>query len=161
MAENLDDIEKIALQSMRDMRLLLYQLREELSDSDIAYALDIRFKQVENRLGIETKYQIDNELFLPEKIQHHIWRIIVESLNNSVKHAEANHVELSLSQNNEAIILVIKDDGVGFDLNAYSAGMGLHNIEKRVEEMKGVSEIISKPGQGTTIMIRVPREDIW
>jgi signal transduction histidine kinase/HAMP domain-containing protein len=156
LSENLKDIEKIALQAMREMRLLLYQLREETDDQDLAAALDIRFKQVENRLGIEAAYEIDKKIILPEKVRHHIWRIFVEALNNSVKHANANHVFIQMEQKPSWILVSVQDDGVGFNVNTPSPGMGLKNIKARVEKMGGTWEFDSEPGQGTQIYIQIP-----
>ena len=160
LKENLKDIEKIALQAMREMRLLIYQLREELGDEDFAYALDIRYQQVENRLGIEASHNIDKNIILPENIHHHLWRIIVEALNNSVKYAEAKHVNVKLSQTSSNMLLEIEDDGVGFDVNQYSPGMGLKNIRTRTQKMNGECEIISRSGYGTLIRIKIPIDKI-
>jgi len=156
LSENLKDIEKIALQAMREMRLLLYQLREETDDQDLSTALDVRFKQVENRLGIEAAYEIDKNIILPEKVRHHIWRIFVEALNNSVKHANAKRVTIKMEQKQSFILVSIEDDGVGFNVNTPSPGMGLRNIKTRIDKMDGKCEFDSEPGQGTRIYIRIP-----
>jgi signal transduction histidine kinase len=156
LKENLEDIEEIALQAMREMRLLIYQLREELRDEDFVYALDIRYQQVETRLGINASHDIDANILLPENVHHHMWRIIIEALNNSVKYALANQVSVKISQMGSNVILVIEDDGVGFDVSENSPGMGLKNIGTRTKNMNGEFEIISQPGQGTRIRIKIP-----
>ena len=89
MSSNLLAIEETALQAMREMRLLLYHLREVSKDEDIPSALDARFKQVENRLGIQATCEMGTDLVLSKHIQHEVWRIITEALNNVVKHASA------------------------------------------------------------------------
>jgi signal transduction histidine kinase/HAMP domain-containing protein len=153
---SLQDIETTALLAMKEMRLLLYQLREAGSESDIASALETRFKQVENRLGIEAAYDIGEDVFLKNHIQHEVWRILIEALNNAVKHANARHVYVHISCLGEALLVSIQDDGIGFTPDSQSPGMGLKNIQSRTETLAGQLEIISAPGQGTLVNIKVP-----
>ena len=156
LLSNLQDIEATALQAMREMRLLLYQLREVGQDEDIATALDTRFKQVENRLGIQASSDIDTEIFLPTQIQHQVWRIIVEALNNMVKHASATHVQVQITCLDEYLIVSIQDDGIGFDIRERFPGMGLKNMRTRAETLGGQLEISSESGQGTQITLKLP-----
>jgi signal transduction histidine kinase len=156
LLSNLKDIEVTSLQAMREMRLLLYQLREVGKDEDIGAALDARFKQVENRLGIKGTFDIEEELFLPAKIRHEVWRIIIEALNNTVKHANASRVHVQLACTGEHIQFSVEDDGVGFNTALQSPGMGLKNILARAENLKAQLEILSKPGKGTKIELKIP-----
>jgi signal transduction histidine kinase len=153
---NLHDIEVTALQAMREMRLLLYQLRESGKDKDIRSSLINRFQQVENRLGIQATKKIDPNIEFPPIIRHEVWRILVESLNNVVKHAEATKVHVEIGCDGEHLTLLIEDNGKGFDVNAFSPGMGLKNIRSRAEDLDGRMEVTSQPGVGTQIIIEVP-----
>ena len=158
---SLQDIEGTALQAMREMRLLLYQLREIGQDEDIAAALNLRFKQVENRLGIQATHDIQTGLFLPANMRHEIWRIIVEALNNTVKHANAEHVRVQLSCLNDNLQVTIQDDGTGFDGGSQFPGMGLINMHKRSETLGGDLDIISAPGKGTVINLSIPTSCLY
>lgn len=153
---NLDDIEITALQAMREMRLLLYQLRESGKDKDIRSSLINRFQQVENRLGIQATQYIDPKIEFPPKIRHEIWRILVESLNNVVKHADATKVYVEIECKEDHFSVLIQDNGRGFDLNSNSPGMGLKNIRTRTESLNGVFEVISKINEGTQIILKIP-----
>jgi signal transduction histidine kinase len=153
---NLHDIEITALQAMREMRLLLYQLRESGKDKDIRSSLINRFQQVENRLGIQATKKIDPNIEFPPIIRHEVWRILVESLNNVVKHAEATKVHVEIGCDGEHLTLLIEDNGKGFDVNAFSPGMGLKNIRSRAEDLDGRMEVTSQPGAGTQIIIEIP-----
>jgi signal transduction histidine kinase/HAMP domain-containing protein len=153
---NLQDIEETALGAMREMRLLLYQLREVGQEDDIAAALNTRFKQVENRLGIKATSDIETGLLLPPRFRHQVWRILVEALNNVVKHAGANRVHVKITCLNEYLAASIQDDGTGFDIQNYFAGMGLKNMQSRAEMMAGDLDIVSAPGQGTQISLKIP-----
>lgn len=153
---NLKDIETTALQAMREMRLLLYHLREASREEDIAVALDTRFKQVENRLGIQASRAIGADILLPTHIQHEVWRVIIEALNNVVKHASASHVNVQITCHDDELFVSIQDDGIGFNIREHSPGMGLKNIQARAESLGGQLEIISAAGQGTQIIIKTP-----
>jgi two-component system NarL family sensor kinase len=141
---------------MREMRLLLYQLRESGQEKDIATSLDNRFQQVENRLGIKASLEMDDGLYLPTEIQHQVWRILVESLNNAVKHANASSVQVHITCDGQIFSVSTQDNGIGFDVEKSSPGMGLKNIQKRAESLGGHVEIISEIGKGTQIIVRIP-----
>jgi len=153
---NLDDIEITALQAMREMRLLLYQLRESGKDKDIRSSLFNRFQQVENRLGIQTTQNIDSHIEFPPKVSHEIWRILIESLNNVVKHADATKVHVGIECKGDHFSVLIQDNGRGFDSKSYTPGMGLKNLRTRAESLDGTLEVKSHIGEGTQIIVRIP-----
>lgn len=84
-----------------------------------------------------------------------LFRIVQESINNSIKHAEAKRITLSFSQEEKQLTFVIKDDGKGFDLQNVEMGNGLSNIENRVSSIKGTVFIKSEINQGTEIRIQL------
>ena len=86
----------------------------------------------------------------------HIYRIIQEALHNIYKHAEANHVNISFKLKNNVICLSITDDGSGFDVNKAKSGIGLKNINSRINEIKGTLKITSEKEVGTTVIIEAP-----
>ncbi|MBK9257724.1 MAG: sensor histidine kinase [Saprospiraceae bacterium] len=75
----------------------------------------------------------------------HLFRIIQELLSNTLKYANASNIVLSFSQtNDEEIIMYYRDDGVGFDAEQASAGLGLFNIKTRSELLKGEAQFVQK-----------------
>ena len=152
----LQDIENTALGAMREMRLLLYQLREAGQEEDITTALSARFEQVEKRLGIQSTFEIGPDIFLPAHIQHELQRIIIEALNNVVKHASASRVDVLISCLDENLTVSIWDDGIGFDSDVRFPGMGLMNMQTRAGSLGGDLDITSKSGQGTRMSLKVP-----
>lgn len=159
LISNLQDIEGTSLQVMREMRLLLYQLREPGGDDDIPSALEARFRQVENRLGIQATYEIGANISLPTQIQHEVWRIITEALNNTVKHANASQVHIQITNVGEQLVVTIQDDGIGFDDSQESTGMGLNNMRARADNLGGRLGVSSTPGGGTQVMLQLPLND--
>lgn len=90
------------------------------------------------------------------KTKIHYYRIIQEALQNIYKHADALEVNISFKQKNNVICLTISDNGSGFDLNKARKGIGLKNINTRVQEINGTLEIYSTANSGTKLIIKVP-----
>lgn len=85
-----------------------------------------------------------------------LYRIFQESLNNIVKHSKAGNVNTMLTYSYPKVILMIKDDGVGFDPSERSGGIGLIGMRERVVSVKGSIDIRSEKGKGTTIRAELP-----
>jgi|GEM_PF-1803646 len=86
-----------------------------------------------------------------------LFRIAQELLTNAVKHANATTITLQLIGHEHSIILMIEDDGKGFDSQKKRTGMGINNILMRVKAIKGKVDIDSRVGKATTITVEVPR----
>jgi len=95
---------------------------------------------------------------LENSLELSIFRIIQELTTNIIKHADATHATISLTNHENSLNIMIEDNGKGFNANKVikSNGMGLHSIEKRVEHLEGELKIESQINQGTTIIIDIP-----
>lgn len=95
---------------------------------------------------------------LENSLELSIFRIIQELTTNIIKHAEATHATISLTNHENSLNIMIEDNGKGFNANKVvrNNGMGLHSIEKRVEHLEGELKIESQINQGTTIIIDIP-----
>ena len=95
---------------------------------------------------------------LESSIETVLYRVIQESVNNVVKHANASRIDISLVAELDEISVTIEDNGKGFDVNDSSnfEGIGLKNMQTRVEYLKGTFDISSVMGKGTSIAIQVP-----
>ena len=87
-----------------------------------------------------------------------LYRIIQESVNNAIKHAQASQMTIDITKNNAFVDAVISDNGIGFDSakNTGAEGIGLKNIYDRVAFLKGFVNIESALNSGTKIEIRIP-----
>jgi signal transduction histidine kinase len=90
------------------------------------------------------------------KYKIHIYRILQESLHNIYKHAQASHVNISITLKNNVICFTIVDNGSGFDVAKAKTGIGLKNMRSRIKEINGVLDIASQKDAGTTVRIEVP-----
>ncbi|MDY0780396.1 ATP-binding protein [Tenacibaculum sp. IB213877] len=79
-----------------------------------------------------------------------------ESIQNSQKHAQATQITINFSVHKKSVFLEITDNGVGFDTSVKKQGIGLHNIQERVEQLKGKFFIMSEVGNGTKTQIQIP-----
>jgi signal transduction histidine kinase len=91
-------------------------------------------------------------------VKINLYRILQESLQNINKYANAKHIAVELKKEDEHILLKITDDGIGFDVNTKKKGIGLQNMQSRVDECEGKFDIKSKKGKGTTTIVSVPIE---
>ena len=98
--------------------------------------------------GIKQRFEKDYELAL--------YRITQELVNNVLKHAEAKNASLQIGYRDEKIILMIEDDGKGFDVTTHKEGYGLNNLDARTKLLQGTMSIDSLPGNGTSVLIEVP-----
>jgi signal transduction histidine kinase len=82
----------------------------------------------------------------------------VESLNNTLKHAEAEQISVVINYGEKLVSITIMDDGKGFELDSSDEtwGFGLRSIEERVESINGILSIESSLGEGTTVGVEVP-----
>jgi signal transduction histidine kinase len=141
------------------MRLMIYQLRPPVLESGgLAVAIQVRLDAVERRGGIRAELMVKGEDRLPPHIQVELHQIAQEALNNALKHAHAQQVQVHLDFGDALTRLMIQDDGVGFDLGAAQAGggLGLPGMREHVQKAGGQLEISSAPGQGTRILVTVP-----
>ena len=157
LEDALEEIELNSIAALREMRLLLYQLRSlALEEADLHQAVDARFDMVERRLGINATLEIEPGLALEDSIEQEFFRIITEALNNSLHHANAEEVTVSLTEHGKMLRLTIEDDGSGFNPVEVREGMGLQNMRDRLQVFDGELRIISHPGGGTHLEINLP-----
>jgi signal transduction histidine kinase len=94
---------------------------------------------------------------LPTGLKHTLYRVTQEALHNILKHAQAQHVSVSLGIAGGRARLRIKDDGVGFQTDKDFPGhLGLRSMRERVAQLGGRLEIHSVPGQGTEVRAELP-----
>jgi signal transduction histidine kinase len=86
-----------------------------------------------------------------------LYRIAQEALQNTVKHARADRLDVRLIRESEGLKLEVCDNGVGFDpLAAYPGHLGLRSMRERAQRAGGSLDIVSAPGRGTQIRARIP-----
>jgi two-component system NarL family sensor kinase len=171
-----DDIEKIKYKNEEQFNLLNKLLDEALDEvrrisNDLASGVLVNFGLPEALkelcLTVEKagKLQVNLYVYGLEKrmdytLEVNIYRIVQELLTNCLKHAGANEITVQIICNTEKLILMVEDDGVGFNVDdaKLKSGMGLENINKRVSTIKGSLIIDSGKRNGTTTTVEVDLE---
>jgi signal transduction histidine kinase len=100
---------------------------------------------------------------LDRELESAIYRVIQEALTNVAKHADADRVWIEVAEDADSLLIVVRDDGAGFDMNDRGRGFGLVGIRERIALQGGSLAIVSSPGAGTELRGRIPihpeRED--
>lgn len=157
LTHSLTELENTTLHALREMRLLLYELRPaDLEQEGLKRAVMLRLNTVERRVGLQLDVQLDEIAGLPAGHEVQVYHIIVEALNNVVKHATATRLALRLTQADGHVRLWIADNGRGFDASQIDHGLGLANIRERVARLGGRLAIASEPGRGTELEAVIP-----
>ena len=150
-----------ARQAVKEMRLFLFQMQPlEIEKDGFISALHHRLAAVEGRADIKARFLADENINLSKQKEVALYFIAQEALNNVLRHAHAKSVTVTLNQGTRYVTLRILDDGRGFDYqNIDRGGMGLINMKERALQAGGKFRVISQPGEGTRIIVRVDRDN--
>ena len=147
----------LAHQALRQMRLLVYELRPSVLDTEgLVGALRHRLDAVEKRAGLAVSFIVRGERALPPRLQGELYRLAHEALNNALKHAAATAVTVRLDTLGDNVWLEVADDGLGFDPAERRDGAGLAMMAEHCRRLGGDMAVVSRPGQGTIVRVVVP-----
>lgn len=153
----LTQIGDLTQQALKDMRLLVYELRSpELKQNGLVGSLQNRLDAVERRSNIEAEIHMENVDELPDFIEENLYRIAIESLNNSLKYAQATRIVVEMLNRHGEMIFTIQDNGIGFliEEGLHNGGVGLATMRERAERINGTYQIVSSSVAGTKIEVR-------
>ncbi len=134
-------------------------LRPSLLDElGLASAIEWISEDFSRRSGITCKVIGSVGLCQKQQCAINIFRIVQESLTNIGKYSQATAVTITLARTDQYIILEIRDDGCGFELNAIPSrnGFGIIGMRERADSMEAEFDIASSPNKGTTIFLKIP-----
>jgi signal transduction histidine kinase len=157
LTHSLTELERNTLHALREMRLLLYELRPaDLEQEGLARAIQLRLDTVERRVGLQLDMQLGELPPLPSTFEVELYHVIVEALNNVVKHAAASRLNVTLAARDGYLHLRIADDGAGFDPAQRTGGLGLRNMRERVARLHGTITITGALGSGVQLEAVIP-----
>ena len=160
VANYLAEIRDSAQQTLKETRLLIFELRSPVLEQEgLVAALRARLESVESRSGLKAQINLQEVGRLPGRIESGLYGISNEVLNNILKHAHASEIKVSLEKKAGKIVLEISDNGVGFDLDTAEGhgGLGLKGMQERAEQINADLRI-SNGGNGTQVSVEVPFE---
>jgi PAS domain S-box-containing protein len=160
LAHEIDGLERIARSLDEDVDRLAWELRPTaLDDLGLGAALINYVQTWSDRVSIPARLHTSGLLDerLAPNVETTLYRIAQEALNNAAKYSRARRVEVILERRADSILLIVEDDGIGFDAegDAIGHGFGLVGMRERAALVGGSLEIESAPGQGTTVLVRI------
>ena len=154
----LSQLGETSQQALKEMRLLVYELLPlDLEKEGLIGALQQRLDAVEGRSGVEARLIVEGDVSLQPHLEACLYRVALEALNNSLKHAAATQVTVRVVADGQRVALDIEDNGKGFDQKALPdrGGMALASMRERTDEVGGTLVILSEPGKGTAVKLAV------
>ncbi|SRR5581483_1158150 len=130
-------------------------------DAAVAIQAVVEDVQARSPIAIETDYRFSLPLKLPSATVSHLVSIVHEALSNSLRHAEASALFVSLAAERRMVRLVLGDNGKGFSArrSGRRAGDGIGNMRARAKAIQAKLEIVSRPGAGTRVCLALPLEE--
>lgn len=157
--EILEQISVNTHQVMENMGDIIWAMKSDTEEETLSAKIKNLGYDLLNASSVNCTYQIDesvNELFVETNVRKQIYLLIKEAFNNIAKHSQANEAFVEISNNGTNLEVVIKDNGIGFDLYNGKQGNGLSNMKERVETLGGTYIIQSQKGNGTYISGNFP-----
>jgi signal transduction histidine kinase len=154
------DVRAIVVSTLRNVRRLAVELRPAaLDDFGLAPALErlVDTYRLQGAMEIDLELRLGGDR-LPREVETTLYRIVQEALTNVAKHARAGRVSILLRRKDDGVIVVIEDDGTGFDIEEARRedGLGLAGMRERLGLAGGHLRIETAPGRGTTLVAEVP-----
>jgi signal transduction histidine kinase len=145
MMDAMDDIVWSIKPSNDSMNKIAARMREFATNVLEAKEIDYEFAIDDSVYDVKLDMEARRDFFL----------IFKEAVNNAAKYSQAKHLEMRLTMQNKKLLLIVKDNGVGFDL-AEADGNGLGNMQKRADQLNGNITIESQKGSGTCVNLTIP-----
>lgn len=161
----LEVIDKIAADVDRELDFLAWELRPVALDDvglNAALAAFVSAWSSTQKIPAEFHDSTPAGVRLTSEIESQLYRIVQEALNNISKHAQATRVSVLLERRGDETILIVEDDGVGFNVESATGpkrrldGLGLINMQERAALVGGRVQFESGRGKGTTLFVRIP-----
>ncbi|NNK11941.1 MAG: two-component sensor histidine kinase, partial [Flavobacteriaceae bacterium] len=158
-----------AIEKLKEVQEEIRSISHELNDAsyqkfnNFISSIEDLLKNSCESAGIDYHYTYDQDLdwdSLEGITKINIYRILQESLQNCIKHADASMVYVSFEINNSDLVISIQDNGRGFDATKEKKGIGHKNIKSRVNKINGRWYLRSALGIGTTVLVEIPLEFI-
>lgn len=158
------DLKRMVRSSLYEVRRIIYDLRPmALDDLGLVPTLRkylARTEEYNNGAPHIQFFYFGEEVRLHSNYEVALFRLVQESVQNALKHAECSVIQVKLEMQKERIVVIIKDNGKGFDVRAKKEGsFGIVGMKERIELLNGNITIDSKQGLGTIVTIQVPIED--
>ncbi|MGN1400658.1 MAG: sensor histidine kinase [Bacillus sp. (in: firmicutes)] len=150
-------VEEMIHQSQLEMRALLLHLRPvPLKGKSLKEGIEGLLMELTHKVPMKISWKLEDTK-IDKGVEDQLFRILQESVSNTLRHSKAESLEVVLVERDGTIILIVSDDGVGFDVETSKAGSyGLQNMHERALEVGGTLKIVSVINKGTRLEVKVP-----
>jgi two-component system, NarL family, sensor histidine kinase LiaS len=150
-------VEEMIHQSQLEMRALLLHLRPvALKGKTLQEGIAELLIELSQKVTMEIQWKVE-DIILDKGIEDHLFRILQESVSNTLRHSKASRLEVLLIKRDDLVIMRVVDDGVGFEVEDDKAGSyGMQNMHERAVEVGGTLKVISVKDKGTRLEVKVP-----
>jgi len=157
--EHFKQIEEMVINAQQELRALIMHLRPVTLEGISLYdGIEQLLNELEQKHPqIKWERKIDKITSLSQGIENHLFRVVQEAISNMLRHSKAKVFRFQFFKKQERIILLIEDNGIGFDISGKKkSSYGIANMKERIEDIGGRFDLVSYPEKGTRIEIRVP-----
>ncbi|MEH7441294.1 sensor histidine kinase [Bacillus sp. JJ1122] len=156
-AKQLKMVEEMIHQSQLEMRALLLHLRPvALKGKCLQEGIEELLIELKQKVTMNIKWKVE-PFPLDKGVEDHLFRILQESVSNTLRHSKAEQLEVLLIKRDDKVIMRVVDDGLGFKVDETKAGSyGLQNMHERAGEIGGTLKIVSVENKGTRLEVKVP-----
>ncbi|NJN26987.1 MAG: PAS domain-containing protein [Cyclobacteriaceae bacterium] len=163
-ARKLAEIKAQLSDTIKEVRRVTFNLKPTvLGDYGLASGLRMFVSEISKYSELKINFTNPGHLTdrFSQRLENNVFRIVQEAINNAIKYAKAGLIDVSIMKTKEELLIVVKDDGVGFDPSqlhdvGIASGSGFFNMYERTAYINGKLEIDSVPGKGTRVELRVP-----
>ena len=163
--KHLSELSNEASETLDEVRKISYNLRPyQIDRFGLTESLRSMLKDLSAASLLNIKYAIDNiDGIIPKEFEINVYRLVQESLNNVIKHANAAAVNVEIRNNENEIVITVEDDGSGFDVEAVQSvenkigGIGISGMIERAKISGALLNIKSIPGTGTKVILTFPK----
>jgi signal transduction histidine kinase len=155
-------------ESSVQLDMILLRLREiaqglvssTLMRKGLIIAIEEHLASIEEAGRMKTHFDFPTDLQLPDEVSIHVYRALLELIQNCMKHANAENIFIKINEEGTSLHISYEDDGKGFDPTRIEqfTGLGLRNLKNRIEILGGKVQFDSSPGAGSIFIIEIPRK---
>lgn len=166
LQQTLNEISELLKNAISESRIITYDLSPPvLYELGLVPAFKWKLEQIGEKFKIKTTLVSEfNKFNIRKEFKILVYRIVAELLNNAIKHASADLIEVEVKKSKDFYYITVRDNGVGFQKKmnnrvTMKGGFGLMSITERLENIKGRLEIKSGKGKGTEAIVRIPASE--
>ena len=155
MPQLLRRIRELILSSLAELRVLLLELRpHSLVETEMPVLLEQLADNFAGGCDADIVITASRTPDMTITAKSALYRICQEALSNACRHSDADEITIRIADD-DGVVLTISDDGIGFDPQSVTRGAGLDNLRARADAIDAAFDITSRPGEGTTIEVRL------